>query len=181
MPALLRTAALLLAAAASGASAAADLSEGGASLTAAAAPAAAPLLPPPPAVDDDDDEAFTEKRDPKPQLWRVANLGAAVHSGADPVFIAENDPKAWAAEAGARPSFLWVHGMAFKGTPDDAFTDLVAHWEAATGAFKPDGSGGCTDAECRAYLLVSRFFFLACIFFGFFALFLRLFFARTPF
>jgi len=138
--------ALASASASTAAAAARSLAEVGA---VAAAPASAPaadaaLLP------------LQEKKDPKPQLWRVNNLGAAVHGGAAPSFSAVSDPAAFGAAASATPSFLFVHGMSFKGTPGDAFTDLVAHWETATGAFKPDGSGGCTDTTCKAYMLVRK-------------------------
>ena len=95
-----------------------------------------------------------EKKDPRPQLWRLTNLGGAVHSGASPAYKAVSSPAAFAAEARATPSFLFVHGMNFKGTPADAFNDQVAHWEAATGAFRPGGGGGCTDATCNVYILV---------------------------
>ena len=100
------------------------------------------------------DAAATEKKDPRPQLWRLSNLGAAVHSGASPAFTAITSPSAFAATASAQPAFLFVHGMNFQGSPDDAFNDLVAHWEEATGAFAPGGAGGCTDATCQAYILV---------------------------
>ena len=79
---------------------------------------------------------------------------AQVHAGAAPVFQPVSSPSGFAADAASQPSFLFVHGMNFKGTPDDAHKDLVVHWEEATGAFRPGGSGGCTDSTCQVYILV---------------------------